>query len=52
MNYAIEYTDKMADGGSVKTDCIEFIKKSESLLNNGFYLHIKKMVLNMGIPMG
>lgn len=48
MNYAIEYTDKMADGGSVKTDCIEFIKKSESLLNNGFYLHIKNLNVYVG----
>jgi hypothetical protein len=39
---------KYADGGSVKNDCIEFIKKSESLLNNGYILHIKNLSVYVG----
>jgi hypothetical protein len=32
---------RYADGGNVKKDCIDFIMKSESIKNNGHYLHIK-----------
>jgi hypothetical protein len=33
---------KYADGGGV-SDCIEYIKNSESIKNNGYYLHINNM---------
>lgn len=32
---------KMKDGGTINT-CIEFIKKTESILNNGYYLDLKE----------
>jgi hypothetical protein len=35
--------ESMRDGGKVKNDCIEFIKNSESLLSNGYYLHIENL---------
>lgn len=39
---------KFKDGGSVEEDCIEFIKKSESIKTNGHYLHIKNLNIFVG----
>jgi hypothetical protein len=37
---AVNKSKKMQDGGTINT-CIEFIKKTESILNNGYYLDLK-----------
>jgi transposase-like protein len=34
---------EFAEGGGIKSDCIEFIKNTESITNNGYYLHIKNL---------
>jgi hypothetical protein len=39
---------KYADGGLIKNDCIEFIKNTESIINNGHYLDIKNLNVYVG----
>jgi uncharacterized protein YxjI len=38
--------DKFENGGGLEVDCIEFIKNTKSIINNGYYLHIKNTNLN------
>jgi predicted ABC-type ATPase len=35
--------DKMDKGGNLKNDCINYITKSKSIFNNGYYFHIKNL---------
>ena len=44
----VEAITRFSNGGSVKTDCIEFVKNTKSLRNNGYYLHIKNVNIYVG----